>query len=303
MIYLQYFIAETEIQMDLDKLRLFIAVAEAEHFNRAAEQYHISPSKLTRVIQQLEEKLGTRLFDRDNRSVVLTDKGKALLHHSRDLVQQWETVRDAIRSDEHTLTGSISIYCSVTASYSFLYEILRDFRLEHPRIEITLHTGDPASAIERILAGFEDVSIAAKPEKLPAALAFKSITASPLVFIAPLEFPPTNISLTPDKTWEDIPFILSERGIARERLDRWFARQAFTPNIYAQVAGHEAIVSMVSLGFGMGLVPKIVLDNSPLVTQVKLFSYQPDLESYDVGICLLKKRLKSPLVEAFWRQI
>ncbi len=289
--------------MDINKLKLFVAVAESEHFNRAAEQSHVSASKLTRVIQQLEQTLNTQLFERDNRSVALTQKGKQLLEHSRELIQQWEAMCQAMQNSADGLSGSISIYCSVTASYSFLYEILRDFRGEHPGIEITLHTGDPAAALERVSAGFEDVVIAAKPEKLPQSLAFKRITKSPLIFIAPPQFPPTHIANKPDKSWKHIPFILSERGIARERLNHWFSQQAFSPTIYAQVAGHEAIVSMVSLGFGMGLVPKIVLENSPLASQVQVFPYQPKLQAYDVGICVQRKRLKKPVVNAFWEQI
>lgn len=289
--------------MEIDKLKLFIVLAEAEHFNRAAGQAHVSASKLTRVIQQLESDLNTRLFDRDNRSVALTHKGREFLEFSREFVQQWETTKDAMRSGATALSGSLSIYCSVTASYSFLFDILRDFRRDHPGIEITLHTGDPAASLDRIVAGFEDVAIAARPERLAASLAFKSITESPLVFIAPHDFPPESVSPLPDASWSAMPFIISERGIARERLNQWFSRQPFTPTIYAQVAGHEAIVSMVSLGFGLGLVPRIVLDNSPLVNQVQLFGYQPDLQPYDVGICLLEKRLRSPLVRAFWEQI
>ena len=86
-------------------------------------------------------------------------------------------------------------------------------------------------------------------------------------------------------------------------MDQWCQKHRVSPQIYAQVSGNEAIVSMVSLGFGIGLVPKIVLDNSPLVEKVTLFDYQPDLEPYEVGLCVRQKRLKSPVVKAFWEQL
>ena len=97
-----------------------------------------------------------------------------------------------------------------------------------------------------------------------------------------------------------MPMILSEAGVSRSRVDEWFRDQNITPNIYAQVAGNEAIVSMVSLGFGMGVVPKIVLDNSPLVERVKVLEVQPALEPFDIGLFTLKRSLKNPLVAAFW---
>ncbi len=97
--------------------------------------------------------------------------------------------------------------------------------------------------------------------------------------------------------------ILSEEGVSRKRIDRWFKAHQAKPMIYAQVAGNEAIVSMVSLGFGVGVVPKIVLDNSPLADRVRILNIEPALKAYDVGLFALKKKLQSPLIEAFWSQI
>ncbi len=291
--------------MDNQKLRLFTTLAELKHFNKAAERCHVSPSKLSRTIQSIEQELNAKLFDRNNRSVALTAQGHTFLQHARDTLQQWETIQDRLIAEKDSLIGSISIYCSVTASYSFLYDTLTVFRTKHPQIRITLHTGDPAESLNRIISGQEDIAITAKPENMPQGLAFKSFTKSPLVFIAPLQhhFLPIHTGKQNKLFWKDIPMIISEKGIARDRLDAWFAQNQITPNIYAEVAGNEAIVSMVSLGFGVGLVPKIVLDNSPLVKRVKLFEVQAKLADYDVGVCVLEKRLKSPIVSALWAEM
>jgi LysR family positive regulator for ilvC len=72
------------------------------------------------------------------------------------------------------------------------------------------------------------------------------------------------------------------------------------PRIYAQVAGNEAIVSMVCLGLGVGVVPKIVLENSPMADRILVWDVLPKLEPYDVGLFALEKKLKNPLVSAFW---
>jgi LysR family positive regulator for ilvC len=94
--------------------------------------------------------------------------------------------------------------------------------------------------------------------------------------------------------------ILSERGLGRERVNAWYRRMGLAPEIYAQVAGNEAIVSMVSLGFGVGVVPRIVLDNSPLREKVRVLDVRPELAPYQVGLFALEKRLSSPLIDAFW---
>ncbi len=297
--------------MDTRLLKYFLALAETLHFGRASEACHISPSALSRSIKQLEVQLGVNLFERDNRTVQLTREGIKFLPYARETLSQWEVIRHTLIKESQELQGEISVYCSVTASYSFLHDILRQFRSSYPKVEIKLHTGDPAPAAARVLSGEEDIAIAARPEPQPAALAFKSIGLSPLLFIAPVDDP--SLPALVDKVlvnknvnqadWAQVPMILSEKDLARSRVDQWFSNKGIKPNIYAQVAGNEAIVSMVSLGFGIGVVPKIVLDNSPLANTVKVLSVTPALDPYDVGVCVLKKKLKNPLIEAFWAQL
>ncbi|MEH6491194.1 HTH-type transcriptional activator IlvY [Halopseudomonas sp.] len=289
--------------MNIKILKQFLALAETLHFGRASDECHISISALSRNIRQLEDELGVALFNRDNRTVVLTREGQKFLNYARDTSSQWNLIRHELTDNSDQLSGEVSLYGSVTASYSFLYELLRRFRVAYPAIEIKLRTGDPEHAIVHVLDGKEDISIAARPASLPRGLAFKPIAISPLLFIAPLEQQVPNVPIETPATpqaWESIPLILSESGVSRTRVDEWFRQQDIAPRIYAQVTGNEAIVSMVSLGFGIGVVPKIVLDNSPLRERIRVLDVTPELEPYDIGLFALKKNLKNPLVEAFW---
>lgn len=276
-------------------LKQFVSLAECLHFGRASDACHVSPSTLSRSIRRIEEELGAIFFERNNRSVALTQAGSLFLGYARDSLDQWDQLRNALMDESGQLSGEVRMYCSVTASYSFLFDILSRFRAEHPQVEIKLHTGDPEDAMARILAGDEDIAIGAKPDRLPAGLAFRHIKFSPLVFIRSIEQPELE-----SRNWAETPMILSERGLARNRVDDWFRSLGLQPRIYAQVAGNEAIVSMVSLGLGVGVVPRIVLDNSPLSASVRVMDLEPALEEYEVGLFALEKRLKSPLVSAFW---
>lgn len=298
---MQYFLV-----MDTRLLKLFLSLTDTLHFGRASERCHISPSALSRSIKQLEDEVGVAMFERNNRTVTLTHEGELFRDYAREALLQWDVIRDSLMEEAEELHGEISVYCSVTASYSFLYDILSQFRLNHPGVEIKLHTGDPEHAIGHILSGTEDITIAARPDPLPAGVAFKPIAISPLLFIAPAEQAALETLLqTPisEEHWAQIPMILPESGIGRKRVDEWFEHVGQKPTIYAQVAGNEAIVSMVSLGFGVGVVPRIVLDNSPLADRVQVLDVQPELEAYDVGLFALEKKLKSPLIRAFWEQL
>ncbi|CBV41219.1 HTH-type transcriptional activator IlvY [Halomonas elongata] len=292
--------------MDMRPLKHFLTLADTLHFGRASEACHVSPSTLSRSIQQLEESLGVRLFERDNRHVALTRQGHSFHAYARDTLEQWEQLRQSLMSEAHILTGEISIYCSVTASYSFLYDLLSEFRTRYPGIELKLHTGDPAQAMPRVLAGNEDMAITSRPRQLPEGLAFKSLTRSPLVFIAPCdehEWVPADPRTPSADQWRNVPMVLSESGLSREVSNTWFKALGISPRIYAQVAGHEAIVSMVGLGFGVGVVPRIVLEASPLSERVRILPVKPELPHYDVGLCVLNRRLRSPLIHALWDEV
>ena len=289
--------------VDIRALRHFIALSETLHFGRASERVNISTSALSRNIRQLEQAVSATLFDRDNRSVELTTEGHKFLAYARNAVQQWDQIRYDMTDPAEQLQGEVSLYSSVTASHSILVDLLNRFRPAHPGVEIRLQTGDPQHAIARVVAQEEELSIAARPETLPSGVIFKPIVVSPLVFIAPVDAPDLpRDQLPPDAPadWAQIPMILAASGIARERVDVWFEKRGVSPKMYAQVAGNEAIVSMVSLGLGVGVVPKIVLDNSPQAARVQILDVKPQLAPYDLGLVTLKRHLKNPLVNAFW---
>lgn len=291
--------------MDSHALRLFLSLADNLHFGKTSRELHVSPSALSRSIKQLEEELGAALFVRDNRSVRLTREGQQFREYASEVMNGWQAIRQTFMQDQLNLHGELSLYCSVTASYSFLYDILSSFRQDYPRIEMKLHTGDPAKAVERVQQGMEDLAIGARPDTLPAGVEFQSITRSELRFIGPLVSPllsEEQLRLPTSENWKDVPMILSEEGLARARTDRWLKHHSIKPRIYAQVSGNEAIVSMVSLGFGIGVVPQIVLDNSPLTARIRIYDIQPPLTAYDIGLFALEKRLKDPLIAAFWNR-
>lgn len=289
--------------MHYKALQHFQILARTLHFGRAGDAAHISVSAMSRNIRQLEDAVGVPLFTRDNRSVTLTPEGKEFEIYASHTLAAWAQIRRKLAAKSDTLQGEISLYCSVTASYSILFDLLEHFRPEFPGIDITLHTGDPEHAISQVLSGDSEIGIAAHPASLAKTLVFKPITKSPLVFIAPINSVDKRIPVSPPtqaSRWSDIPMILAQEGVARARVDQWFRAAKVSPRIYAQVAGNEAIVSMVGLGLGVGVVPEIVLDNSPLAERVRVLNVQPGLQPYDLGLITLRKHLKNPLVSAFW---
>ena len=286
--------------MNIKSLQLFIHLCDSKSFAKTAAAMHISPSALSRQIQKLEEETHQQLFLRDNRSVELTVQGKKLLPVALKILGEWQQYQSYVKGTEDELKGEIRLFCSVTASYSHLPELISEFRIQHPFIEFKLSTGDPAQAIDKILADDADIAISAKPDQLPAKVAFEPISEIPLSVIAPVgvsSFAEELQKENPD--WSTIPFILPEAGTARERANVWFKQMKIKPNIYAQVAGHEAIVSMVALGCGVGIAPDVVINNSPVREKINRLKVLP-IKPFELGVCCIKSQLENPLVKALW---
>ena len=208
--------------MDIRSAQLFQHLASSLNFSKTSEQMYVSPPTLTRVIQRLEEELGTALFFRDKRSVRLTPAGQRFAHFVRTWLDEWHQLQVDLQLASAELTGEIRLFCTVTASYSHLPAILDRFRLMCPKAEIKLTTGDAASAIEKVRLDEADIALAAHPMHLPANLAFKSIANLPVMLIAPT-IPCKVNDLLQQKPipWDKVPLIMPEHGPARSRFDRW----------------------------------------------------------------------------------
>ncbi|WP_413692600.1 HTH-type transcriptional activator IlvY [Psychromonas sp. KJ10-2] len=287
--------------MDTKSLQIFVHLSQSLHFSKTALAMHVSPSTLSRLIQRLEDELGASLLIRDNRSVVLTDAGVAFKQFALQQIEQWELLKHSILKDTNELEGEINLYCSVTAAYSHLPPILERFRRNHPHVDIKLTTGDSAVAIEQVMQHQVDFAITAYPDNFPNRMHFIPLAEIPLSLIAPtIPCAVTKLITHSPVDWKHIPFILPEHGAIRRRFDTWFrSNKVGKPHIYAKVAGHEALISMVALGCGVGVAPDVVVENSPVRDRVQSLSYDGELASFNLGVCCYKNRLNEPLIEAF----
>lgn len=290
--------------MDQHSLRIFLGLAETLHFGRASRQANLSPSALSRAVRRMEEELGQRLFTRDNRTVELTPAGRRFRRYAREALADWEELARSLSGGREAVSGELTVYCSVAAAYTVLTGLFRSYRQRYPEVHIRLQTGDPAEAVERVLSGQADVTVAARPRTLPRTLAFKTVAVTPLLFVAPV-VPCTAASLVRESPipWARVPMVLSETGLSRRRAEAWFKARRVRPHVYAEVSGHEAIISMVRLGCGVGVVPRLVLERFAQKSEVRVLDVEPPLEPYIVGLCARRRRLDFPPVRAFWEAV
>ena len=289
---------------EYEPLRQFLALSGTLHFGRAARASHLSPSALSRSIQRLEDQVGEPLFDRQHHRVSLTPAGEAFRHHALAVLGECDRFASERASSKGVLSGTVRIYCTVTAAQSIVPDLLAKVRRKHPMIRLALTTGYASDAIEQLRGGAIDVSVAALPDRLPAGILSRVLLSTPVVFVCPKIKGPVNDAIERRVIdWSTLPIVLPAHGLAREYLDQWIDRRGITPNIYSEIEGHEAILSLVALGCGVGVVPRLVVEKSALRGRISEFAVKPSLRSFRIALCVRDRSLSNPVVGAVWEAI
>lgn len=278
--------------METYELQAFLVLAEFLHFTQAANQIHVSPSALSRIIQRLEDELGAKLFIRDNRKTLLTPEGKALVPRARSIVDQWNQAKIDLHPDSQRIHGEFRIFATVTACYTLLPRLLDPFRLKHPWVDVKVITGDSAGGLDLVLGGEVDVAILPMTSVPVPRVRFTPLGTTPLICIANQSYP-----MQPD--WTRTHVILPESGIIRTMIDQWFAKRFIFPKIHAQVRGNEGILALARLGFGVGFVPELVVQNSPFAEGLQFLDPLEGMPEIALGLGYLESKVGNAAIRAF----
>jgi DNA-binding transcriptional LysR family regulator len=145
------------IAMELRHLRYFKAVATTLNFTRAAEQLHVAQPALSRQIRNLEEELGTRLFDRNRVRVQLTDAGRTLAAHADKILAEVDIAVASVQDTRRGTGGQLMICNDWRLSIHLIPETIAEFRTRHPGVEIALVDLPTRKQIAALRAGHAHV--------------------------------------------------------------------------------------------------------------------------------------------------
>lgn len=275
--------------MDFHELEAFISLADTLHFARTAAIIHLSPSALSRLLCRLEEELNVSLFERDTRRVSLTEEGEAFLVFAKDTIHQRDDLRLRINTRDEKLKGILRVYASVTACYSILPPFVEALNKQYPELRLSVETGDPAEAVDAVREERVELALSALPQEGFTDLEYFSVRKTPLVFISSSTGMYGKLNIIPDNNsnlesiLSSTPLILPKRGLARDRFDKWIRIHGIKPHIAAETAGNEAILALGRLGLGLGLVPRLVLENGPFAEGLVQYQAGKEFGDYEIG--------------------
>jgi DNA-binding transcriptional LysR family regulator len=261
--------------MDVRRLRLFLAVVDGGGMTRAAEAEHVSQPSVSQAMRELEGELGTPLFHRIGRRVVLTAAGEALVEPARQVLRDIETGRAAVDAVAGLTAGRLDLVALPTLAVDPLAPLVGAFRVEHPGVELALADPvDSVDVVELVASGACELGITVEAVGVPGLTAHRLGTQDLLAVLPPSARATHTMAIA---TLATFPLVAAPAGTAtRQQLEDAFANAGVAPHIAVVAAQREAILPLVLAGAGATLFPRPLAEQAAALGAV-VVSLRPRL--------------------------
>ncbi|BDY32457.1 LysR family transcriptional regulator [Mycolicibacterium mageritense] len=278
--------------MELRQLEYFVAVTEEANFTRAARRVHVAQPAVSAQIARLERELGQPLLDRSRREVRLTAAGEAVLPYARAALDAVRQAKAAVDELAQLVRGSVTVG-TVTAHNVDMPQLLADYHLAHPAVEITLSTDTSDALIDGVRSGRFDVAITSVgADEVPEGLAVATTTEQPIEAVVGHADPWATRRTVGLAGLAQRPLIaLPAGGGIRRQFDRECAAAGVTPHVVFEAATPDALADLAARGLGVAIVPGSVARER---TDVHAISIRPELR----GRLVLAWRAAGPISPA-----
>lgn len=246
--------------MELRHLRYFAAVAETCHFGQAAAQLHVAQPALSYAIRQLETELDVALFTRTTRRVMLTVAGEYLYSEVQRILAEVDAAVLGVRRIADGRSGIVRVGLTGTAAFSHLSHIARAVKRELPSVVLHIEA-DMLTPVQcdRLRAGTLDLGIL-RPPAVGDGISLRTFDVEPLVLAVAADHP---LAVEPVVSTADLrnePFVMyrSRDSAVNEAVLRSCSEAGFVPRREHEAPGTAVLLSLVSAGLGVAVVPASV---------------------------------------------
>jgi len=251
--------------IDLAALEIFKAVSEHGGITKAATRLHRVPSNVTTRVKQLEERLGTKLFLRRNRRLVLSAEGKRLLGYADRLLHLSSEAEAALRNGSPA--GVFQIGALESAAATRLPPLLSRYHRSYPEVRLELVTGTTGALIAKVLNHEIEAAFVAEPFSADD-LEGDPVFREELVLITPKSFRKIK---TPSDIGRTTLIAFATGCSYRRRLEAWLGGARVVPERVMEFSSYHAIVACVAAGAGIAIVPRSVIRVSVAASDVAAY--------------------------------
>ena len=239
------------MNIDLELYRVFYVVAKNKHMTKASEELHISQPAISQSIKKLEEQLGGALFLRSNKGMELTEEGKMFYDYVKGALELINSAENEFTSFKDLSKGEIKIGCSTTLTKLVLIDILKDFHLDYPNININITNDLTSNLINDLKLGKLDLVIFNESNIKETNLNLEKIKELKQGFIYNQNFYDDNVNSFDDLN--NVPLILQkEEANSRKLLDYIAIKNNVILKPKMEVVSQELITEFTNIGLGIG---------------------------------------------------
>ncbi|MDF2119922.1 LysR family transcriptional regulator [Roseiarcaceae bacterium H3SJ34-1] len=252
-------------RVDLLTLKLFLAVAEEGQLARAASREHIVPSAVTKRIQELEETIGERLFDRGPKGTVLTPIGQVVARYVREMFSGIERMRMEIDDTADMARGRVRICATESIIVEFLADDIHRFAQDNPSVCVELLPQQAIDLTEDIEMGQMDIGLFAAYGSGGApcikGASVREYRCDQLVAVVPRGHALTGLEQCSLMDLVDAGLIgLRPTSPLMVHLRKTAEAEGFTLHFVSEVTTNESARALVKAGLGVSIQPRGVLD-------------------------------------------
>lgn len=285
--------------MEMRQLEIFRALAEELHFTRAAERVHCVQSNVTTQIRALEEELGTRLFDRLAKRVVLTDAGRRFLPYAEKVLSTVSDAQAAVVQDS-VPAGPLCVGAPESVLNYRLPSVLSRFRKVYPKVQLTFKPYSDVGLVPSIESGKMDLAVWMKDVVADECLKSLRLRSEKVLFVADRAHPLASAKKVRPQDLSGQTLLLTEAGCAyRMQLDQLLSRMNIRPGNITEFSTVEAIKHCVSLRMGIALLPEIVVASELARKQLVAFRWEGPNLDIATHVVWHKDKWISPAQQAF----
>ncbi|MEU4132374.1 LysR family transcriptional regulator [Streptomyces wuyuanensis] len=279
------------------RLAYFAGVARHEHVTRAAQELGVPQSTLSRAMVRLEQDLGVTLFTRKGRTVSLTPAGRDFLVSVERALAEVERAAESVRADADPSGGKVAFGFLHTMGSETVPELIRAFRVDHPRIRFTLVQNYGEAMIERLRAGELDLCLTSPVPDAPDLVA-RRLDEQRLRLVVPDDHRLATRKRIRLAEAADETFVTLEPGYGLRRItDALCAEAGFSPRVAFEGEEAETLRGLVAAGLGVALLPPPAVPR-PGVVELTVTAPRAIRE---VGVAWLDGHVDTPPVAAFKR--
>ncbi|MCB1449826.1 MAG: LysR family transcriptional regulator [Nitratireductor sp.] len=280
------------INLTLKQLRYFEALARHGHFGRAADACAISQPALSMQIRELEETLGTTLFERAARQVRLTSFGEEFAIRARETLRSVDELEDLARASRDRLIGRLRIGVIPTIAPYLLPAIISDLTRVHEGLDIHVRETMTSRLVQELVEGRLDTAIVALPVSEPT-LSEVALFTENFVLVRPGGDAGKPV---PDQEMlRHMRLLLLEEGHCfRDQALSFCNLQSTRPRELLDGSSLSTLVQMVSAGIGVTLIPEMAVPLETRSSSVSIARFKPPRPSRTIGMIWRKT---SPLAK------